>query len=72
MAKAAWTRRDKTSGELMAVKKSAKKFKGMRREKALRSDGLGAAHPGPSLDHLRPQGGDRKHRFRFFERRVVP
>jgi hypothetical protein len=33
MAKAAWTKRDKTSGEFMAVKKSAKKFKGVRREK---------------------------------------
>jgi hypothetical protein len=31
--KAAWTKRDKTSGEFMAVKKSAKKFKGVRREK---------------------------------------
>jgi hypothetical protein len=29
----AWTKRDKTSGEFMAVKKSAKKFKGVRREK---------------------------------------
>jgi hypothetical protein len=32
--KAAWTKRDKTSGEFMAVKKSAKKFKGVRREKS--------------------------------------
>jgi hypothetical protein len=32
--KAAWTKRDKTSGEFMAVKKSKKKFKGVRREKA--------------------------------------
>jgi hypothetical protein len=31
--KPAWTKRDKTSGEFMAVKKSAKKFKGARREK---------------------------------------
>ena len=31
--KAAWIKRDKTSGEFMAVKKSAKKFKGVRREK---------------------------------------
>jgi hypothetical protein len=31
--KTAWTKRDKTSGEFMAVKKSAKKFKGVRREK---------------------------------------
>lgn len=36
----AWTKRDKSSGEFMAVKKSAKKktaakkFKGVRREKA--------------------------------------
>jgi hypothetical protein len=30
---AVWTKRDKTSGEFMAVKKSAKKFKGVRREK---------------------------------------
>lgn len=29
----AWTKRDKTSGEFMAVKKSATKFKGVRREK---------------------------------------
>src|SRR6185295_16787101 len=34
MGKPAWTKRDKTSGEFMAVKKSAKKFKGVRREKA--------------------------------------
>ena len=27
------TKRDKTTGEFMAVKKSAKKFKGVRREK---------------------------------------
>jgi len=33
MGKSAWTKRDKTSGEFMAVKKSAKKFKGGRREK---------------------------------------
>lgn len=31
--KTAWTKRDKTSGEFMAVKKSKKKFKGVRREK---------------------------------------
>ena len=30
--KAAWTKRDKTSGEFMDVKKSKKKFKGVRRE----------------------------------------
>jgi hypothetical protein len=28
-----WTKRDKTSGAFMANKKSAKKFKGVRREK---------------------------------------
>jgi hypothetical protein len=33
MGKAAWTKRDKTSGEFLAVKNSAKKFKGVRREK---------------------------------------
>jgi hypothetical protein len=33
MAKPAWTKRDKTSGEFMAVKKSAKKFKGVRKER---------------------------------------
>jgi hypothetical protein len=33
MGKAAWTKRDKTSGEFIAVKKSAKKFKGVSREK---------------------------------------
>jgi hypothetical protein len=32
--KPAWTKRDKTSGEFMAVKKSDKKFKGVKREKA--------------------------------------
>ena len=37
MGKPAWTKRDKTSGEFMAVKKSAKKFKGVRREKANRN-----------------------------------
>ena len=31
--KTAWTKRDKTSGAFMAVKKSKKKFKGVRREK---------------------------------------
>jgi hypothetical protein len=31
--KPAWTKRDKTSGGFMAVKKSAKKFKGVKREK---------------------------------------
>jgi hypothetical protein len=34
MGKPAWTKRDKTSGEFMAVKKSAKKFKGVRGEKS--------------------------------------
>jgi hypothetical protein len=34
MGKPAWTKRDRTSGELLAVKKSARKFKGLRREKA--------------------------------------
>ena len=29
-----WTKRDKTSGAFMATKKSKKKFKGVRREKA--------------------------------------
>jgi hypothetical protein len=29
----AWTKRSKTSGEFMAVKKAAKNFKGVRREK---------------------------------------
>ena len=33
MGKTAWTKRDKTSGEFMSVKKSKKKFKGVRREK---------------------------------------
>jgi hypothetical protein len=33
MGKTAWTKRDKTSGEFMAVKKSKKKFKGVRHEK---------------------------------------
>jgi len=34
MGKPSWTKRDKTSGEFMAVKKSAKKFKGVRKERA--------------------------------------
>jgi hypothetical protein len=33
IGKTAWTKRDKTSGEFVAVKKSKKKFKGVRREK---------------------------------------
>jgi hypothetical protein len=33
MGKTAWTKRDKTDGKFMAVKKSAKKFKGIRKEK---------------------------------------
>jgi hypothetical protein len=32
--KSQWTKRDKTSGAFMATKKSKKKFKGVRREKA--------------------------------------
>jgi len=31
--KTAWTKRDKRDGKFMAVKKSGKKFKGVRREK---------------------------------------
>ena len=34
MGKTAWTKRDKTDGQFMAVKKSKKKFKGVRKEKA--------------------------------------
>jgi hypothetical protein len=34
MGKPGWTKRDKTSGEFMAVKKSAETFKGVRRENA--------------------------------------
>ena len=33
MGKTAWTKRDKTDGKFMSVKKSKKKFKGVRREK---------------------------------------
>jgi hypothetical protein len=33
MGKTTWTKRDKTDGKFMAVKKSKKKFKGVRREK---------------------------------------
>jgi hypothetical protein len=33
LGKTAWTKRDKTDGKFMAVKKSQKKFKGVRREK---------------------------------------
>jgi hypothetical protein len=32
MGKPAWTKRDKSTGEFMEVKKSTKKFKGVRRE----------------------------------------
>ena len=32
MGKTAWTKRNKTSGQFMDVKKSPKKFKGVRRE----------------------------------------
>jgi hypothetical protein len=32
MGKPAWTKRDKATGEFMDVKKSRKKFKGVRRE----------------------------------------
>jgi hypothetical protein len=32
MGKSAWTKRDKATGEFMDVKKSKKKFKGVRRE----------------------------------------
>jgi hypothetical protein len=34
MGKTAWTKRDKTDGQFMAVKKGKKKFKGARKEKA--------------------------------------
>ena len=34
MGKTAWTKRNKESGQFMDVKKSKKKFKGVRREKA--------------------------------------
>jgi hypothetical protein len=34
MGKTAWTKRSKESGQFMDVKKSAKKFKGVRREKS--------------------------------------
>jgi hypothetical protein len=71
MAKAAWTKRDKTSGEFMAVKKNAKNSKACGAKRLLEATVSGRGHPGPSLDHLRPRGGYRKHRFRFFERRVV-
>jgi hypothetical protein len=33
MGKTAWTKRDKKDGQFMAVKKSKKKFKGVRKEK---------------------------------------
>jgi hypothetical protein len=33
MGQTAWTKRDKTDGKFMAVKKSPKKFKGVRKEK---------------------------------------
>jgi hypothetical protein len=33
MGKTAWTKRDKTDGKFMAVTKSKKKFKGVRKEK---------------------------------------
>ena len=34
MGKTAWTKRSKKSGRFMDVKKSKKKFKGVRREKS--------------------------------------
>ena len=34
MGNTAWTKRNKKGGQFMAVKKSKKKFKGVRREKA--------------------------------------
>lgn len=34
MGKTAYTKRDKTSGEFMAVKKKKKKFKGVRQERS--------------------------------------
>jgi hypothetical protein len=34
MGKTAWTKRNKESGQFMDVKKSKKKFKGVRREKS--------------------------------------
>ena len=33
MGKTAWTKRNKTDGKFIAVKKSKKKFKGVRKEK---------------------------------------
>jgi hypothetical protein len=33
MGKTAWTKRSKATGKFMGVKKGAKKFKGVRREK---------------------------------------
>jgi hypothetical protein len=33
MGQTAWTKRDKNDGKFMAVKKSSKKFKGVRKEK---------------------------------------
>jgi hypothetical protein len=35
MGKTAWTKRGKTDGKFMAVKKSKKKFKGVRRQKKI-------------------------------------
>jgi hypothetical protein len=61
MAKAAWTKRDKTSGKFMAVKEKREKFKGMRREKALKSDGLGAGAPGTVFGSSPAPTRDRKH-----------
>jgi hypothetical protein len=34
MGKTAWTKRSKATGKFMDVKKSARKYKGVRREKA--------------------------------------
>lgn len=34
MGKTAWTKRNKKGGQFMAVKKSKKKFKGVRRERS--------------------------------------
>jgi hypothetical protein len=50
MGKPAWTKRDETSSEFMAVKKSCKKIQGNPpREKVIKSDGP-ERRSGPSLD----------------------
>jgi hypothetical protein len=55
MAKAAWTKRDKTPVNSWRLKKSAKNSKACGAKRLLKATVSGRGHPGPSLDHLRPR-----------------